>query len=512
MLFYDFLLSGYIDNPILLKVKNKQYSYLEIVERTHFLIKELRNASIRKGECVIILMENGFQAICLQLACSKLGIIYVPVSPYEPLDRIEKIITRYKAASVFIERNNITHHDIFIDGYSFCDVASDNIFRSNSIGNVEQEEDIVDSVTEDDILYIISTSGTTGNPKGIPMTHKSVICFFQGLINHCNIDQADNVGSIAPLQFDLSLLDLGLAWGSKACLSIFSQTLAYTPKKLIDEIARMNVTQFHSVPTVWSMIIGSAPEKIGILTGLKAILYAGDKFPVKNMMLLQKKLPQLKIINCFGPTECIAFSFYDIPKILSVESSISIGKGYPGNIFYLVDSSENLIKNENVIGELWISNGALFKGYWENEILSKEKLIKDTFNNLNHNMVYKTGDLMSRDLDGNYYFHGRKDTQIKIHGNRVELDEIEQVALEFDGVIDAVAIFDNSNENSKIYLFIYSTNERQVNEETIRNHCRLKLPIYMLPNKVIITLKPMPVNANGKINRKNLINQFVNVQ
>jgi acyl-coenzyme A synthetase/AMP-(fatty) acid ligase len=340
------------------------------------------------------------------------------------------------------------------------------------------------------------------------MTHKGVLCFFDGMISHCRVGTEDNVGSIAPLQFDLSLLDLGLAWGSKACFSVFPQALAYTPKKLIDEMIRLRVTQFHSVPTVWAMVIGSAVDKISQLTELKAILYAGDKFPVQNIMTLQQKLPGLKVINCFGPTECIAFSFYDIPVITSADMPVSIGKGYPGNIFYLVDNEEELITNEDEVGELWISNGALFNGYWNNEALSREKLISDPFNPSNPNRVYKTGDLMSRAADGNYYFHGRKDSQIKINGNRVELDEIEQVVQEYPGVVDSVAIYQHRDDNPRIILFLYAGPGETIAEESIRSYCRSKLPGYMVPAKMVVTAEPLPVNVNGKTDRKKLLEQL----
>jgi amino acid adenylation domain-containing protein len=497
MLFYEYLLSGFAGDKVILKTRQHQYMHKEIVEQVARFEQGLRQASITKGERVMILMENGFSAICMQLACSRLGVIYIPVSPYEPVNRIQKIIEVYEPASVFTEEDN--------DTIAICNVTK-GIMRTAPL----QENSMHDEtpVTENDILYIISTSGTTGNPKGIPMTHKGVLCFFNGMLGHCQVNTDDNVGSIAPLQFDLSLLDLGLAWGSKACFTVFAQALAYTPKKLIDEMIRLRVTRFHSVPTVWAMAIGAAADKISQLTELKAILYAGDKFPVQNIMTLQQKLPGLKVINCFGPTECIAFSFYDIPVITSADMPVSIGKGYSGNIFYLVDNDDELITATDVVGELWISNGALFNGYWNNEALSREKLISDPFNPTNVNRVYKTGDLMSRATDGNYYFHGRKDSQIKINGNRVELDEIEQVVQEYPGVVDSVAIYQHRDDSPRIILFLYAGPGETIAEESIRNYCRSKLPGYMVPAKIVITAEPLPVNVNGKTDRKKLLEQL----
>lgn len=503
MLFYEYLLNGYADDKVILKVKHNQYTHKDIAGQMFIFEQGLRNAFIKKGERVMILMENGFAAICMQLACSRLGVIYIPVSPYEPVSRIQKIIEVYKPAAVFTDDDNLNAQ--WNNEIPYCNVMK-GIVRTAPVDGSSIQDD--SPVTENDILYIISTSGTTGNPKGIPMTHKGVLCFFNGMISHCRVSTSDNVGSIAPLQFDLSLLDLGLAWGSKACFTVFGQALAYTPKKLIDEMVRLRVTQFHSVPTVWAMVIGSAVDKISQLTELKAILYAGDKFPVQNIMTLQHKLPGLRVINCFGPTECIAFSFYDIPVITSADMPVSIGQGYPGNIFYLVDDDGELITDHDEVGELWISNGALFNGYWNNEALSREKLFRDPFNPSNPNRVYKTGDLMSRATDGNYYFHGRKDSQIKINGNRVELDEIEQVVLEYPGVVDAVAVYQHRDDNPRIILFLYAGPGETIAEESIRSYCRSKLPGYMVPARIQISAEPLPVNVNGKTDRKKLLAQL----
>ncbi|MFL5748622.1 MAG: AMP-binding protein [Niastella sp.] len=503
MLFHEYLLSDYTDDKVILKVKQNEYTYKEIIEQVTVFEQGLRNAIITKSERVMILMENGLSAICMQLACSRLGVIYIPVSPYEPANRIQKIIEVYEPVAVLTEDDN--PNNLLNDAIPFCNVTK-GIVRTAPLREAKMHDH--SQVTENDTLYIISTSGTTGNPKGIPMTHKGVLCFFNGMLSHCRVSTSDNIGTIAPLQFDLSLLDLGLAWGSKACFSVLSQALAYTPKKLIDELIRLRVTQFHSVPTVWTMIIGSAADRITQLTELKAILYAGDKFPVQNIMVLQQKLPGLRIINCFGPTECIAFSFYDIPVITSPDTQVSIGKGYPGNIFYLVDDNDELITAVDVPGELWVSNGALFNGYWNNEALSREKLTKDMFTGSNTNRVYKTGDLMSRAADGNYYFHGRKDSQIKINGNRVELDEIEQVVQEYTGVVDSVAVYQHRDDNPRIILFLYAGPGQAIAEESIRSYCRSKLPAYMVPAKIVITAEPLPVNVNGKTDRKKLLEQL----
>lgn len=501
MLLHEYLLEGFKNTNIILKHKDSHYTLSDVEKKVETFTKEFKKAKIKKGDRILLLMENGFNAISLQLCCSQMGVIYIPVSPFEPVNRILKIINQFDPVAALVDYGQFKTD---FSPFFRCSFIDEEIILLVDNNNQVDFKEV--PVCDNDILYIISTSGTTGNPKGIVMSHKSVICFFKAMVSHCKLSSSDNVGSISPLQFDFSLLDLGLAWGSKACISVFSQSYAYNPRKLIEGINKHAVTQFHSVPAIWNIILRYCKDEIVSLKTLKSILYAGDKFSFQNMLILREELPHLKIINCFGPTECIAFSFYDIPKLTSQDDcDISIGKGYIGNIFYLVDDEGNLIMENNVIGELWYSNGGLFEGYWKNENLTNQVLIKDPFDQSNEKKVYKSGDLMSRRDNGNYYFHGRKDNQIKVNGNRVELDEIEQLVLKHNNVLDAVAIAQKDGETNSIVLYISTFSEYKIEEDSIRKYCRSSLPVYMIPAKIYILNTPFPLTTNGKTDKKALL-------
>ncbi|MGJ1439618.1 AMP-binding protein [Sphingobacterium multivorum] len=498
MLFHEYLLRRFSPGDIVLRTTSEVYTKKRIQEETEIYVNNLINFGITRGDRIILLVENGFNAICAQLASSVIGSVFIPVSPNEPSVRLRAIIEKYTPKLILINKD-ISEFELS-ESIGFLDLRNAHLVECSSQGLCSKES----SFSHEEILYIISTSGTTGNPKGIMMSHKATIAFFEAIVKHCNLSTYDVVGSISPLQFDFSLLDLGLAWGSQATLALFSQNLAYTPKKLLREIERSGVTQMNCVPAIWIAILRYCKNELSELKKLSSILYAGDKFPLANMEELWMIFPDLKIVNCFGQSESIACTFYDLYANSCLSNSeIPIGNGYDGSEFYIVDDEGNRIMEENIEGELWLSNDSLFYGYWENSKLNCEKLITDPFNQSNKRKVYKTGDIIKK-KGNNHLFIGRKDSQVKVNGNRVELDEIEQVVARMKGISEVVAIGKQHENTVNISLYVSYAGENFVSDDDIRKHCRIHLPIYMVPNEIFISNCPFPITNNGKIDKKKL--------
>lgn len=483
---------------IILKTTSGVYTKKRIQEETETYVNNLTNLGVTRGDRIILLVENGFNAICAQLACSAIGSVFIPVSPNEPSARHGAIIEKYTPKLILINKD-ISEYELS-QSIPFLDLRNTHLLERGSQDLCSKES----GFSDDEILYIISTSGTTGNPKGIMMSHKATIAFFEAIVKHCNLSKYDVIGSISPLQFDFSLLDLGLAWGSQAILSVFSQSLAYTPKKLLREMERSGVTQMNCVPAIWIALLRYCKNELFELKKLTSILYAGDKFPLANMEELWNIFPKLKIVNCFGQSESIACTFYDLyADSCLVDTEIPIGNGYEGSKFYIVDDGGNRIMEEGIEGELWLSNDSLFYGYWENSKLNNEKLITDPFDQSNKRKVYKTGDIIKK--KGNkHLFLGRKDSQVKVNGNRVELDEIEQVVARMKGISEVAAIGRQHENTVNILLYVSYKGENFVSDDDIRKHCRTHLPIYMVPNEIFISNCPFPITNNGKVDKKKL--------
>jgi amino acid adenylation domain-containing protein len=501
MLFHEFLLDSTEKSKVIVKTIDGQFTCNDLISFSEIAARSLAAEGVGVGDRVILLMENGLNALVAQLSCSRVGAIFIPVSPQEPVTRIDKIIKQVTPALIICNQEPAFEFELDVP----IKTMENGLLQTQKIGRPPVK---IGEVSEDDILYIISTSGTTGEPKGIAMSHKATIEFFRASVAHCGLAETDNVGSIAPLQFDFSILDLGLALGSGACLTILPQALAYQPKKLINVINEKRVTQLNSVPSVWSMIINYSPDLITTFTCLKSILYAGERFPVKNIRFIREKLPQLRIINCFGQSESIACSFFDLENPFPDQAQdISFGKGFPGNIFYIIGEDSGLITLPDTVGELWVSNQSLFTEYWGNPDETASRLIADPFDKTNTKKVFRSGDLVYRDSYNNFFFVSRKDNQIKVKGNRVELDEIAQCLNNHEKVNDVLPIAEIKGNDTSIMIFLSPRPGCTITAEEIRKYCRLNLPSYMVPEEIIIK-ESLPVTINGKINKKMLIDEY----
>jgi amino acid adenylation domain-containing protein len=506
MLFHEYLLGGMPSNKIVLKTIDRDYTVIELEHTSMRVADSLLQTGVSKGDRVVLLMENGFDALMAQLGCSRIGAVFIPVSPQEPERRVRKIIERLTPVLIIAGESGASH---LADVVPIATLASGELhFEEHSLRTIEHK-----IPSEGDLLYIISTSGTTGEPKGIAMSHRAAVEFFKASVDHCQLTPEDNVGTIAPLQFDFSILDLGLALGSNACLTILPQALAYQPKKFIRILKEKNVTQMDSVPSVWGMVLNFCADAINELTQLKSILYAGERFPVKNIRAMQDRLPGLRIVNCFGQSESIACSFSDITNPLPADAKdVSFGQGFPGNIFYIVNDEGERITQPNVVGELWVSNQSLFEGYWDNQSVTEAKLVADPFNASNTNKVFKSGDLVFTDDEGNFYFVGRKDNQVKVKGNRVELDEIAQCLTKHEKISDVIPVAQTRGNETVILVFLSLYPGEVMSVEDIRKYCRSNLPSYMVPEEVVIRER-LPLTVNGKIDKKLLMEEYLeNIQ
>lgn len=257
----------------------------------------------------------------------------------------------------------------------------------------------------------------------------------------------------------------------------------------------------NSVPTLWKMLLRFAKSEISQLE-IHSILYAGESFPLSDLRALKGILPSLKVTNCFGHSESIACSFYDLPTDLSKEQNVSFGRGYPGTYLRLVDSNGYTIENSYEEGELYVRCPSISESYWKESELTRKVLCpaSDDPNVLE----FKSGDLSYRDSDGNFYFAGRCDEQVQINGNRVELNDIASTVKGFIEIRDAIAAYSSEKHgNCKLTLFVELEDGYQVSSSQIRSRCRGSPPDYMVPEDIFV-VDQFELTENGKIDRKQL--------
>lgn len=479
-----------------------QWTYRDLSNYSYEYADILDDRGLAAGDRIILELEPSPQAIALIVACSLLGLVFVPVSPETPPTRVEQILDlteaqlHIKASS---NKESIANSHLKLQG----------LLEGNSLkieGKLPEEFRSQRSIVlESDLAYIIFTSGTTGNPKGIMMPHRAIVNGCHNLVNYFQLQSKVRLGTIAPLQFDLSLLDMGLALGSGATLVQIPRNLTLIPKRLVQYLQKHQVEQMHSVPSFWRLLLKYASSEIVGLENLTSILFAGESFPLLDLIKLQQLLPDVQMINDFGLSEAIACSLAEVPNPLPPDTkNLTIGFPHPGAEMLLLDDNQKEVNRPGRIGEIYLRGANLFSGYWKEPNATNAALITNPLNPLSGEKVFRTGDLAYKGLNGELYLAGRRDLQVKIMGNRVELEEVERRLREHPLITQAAAIAINFQESTLLAVFlVVDKNHLIPTVKELRLFCGKTMPNYMIPSEIHF-LDILPITTNGKVNREAL--------
>ncbi|HEU5364609.1 MAG TPA: AMP-binding protein, partial [Hanamia sp.] len=446
--------------------------------------------SKEKLNSIGVIANNDFDTYATIVACLLSGITYVPVEPTHPDERNNHVVELSSLNMICssnlksVSQNFYTHH-------------RDKFFKLSK--NTDKVGPASINPTENP-AYILFTSGTTGRPKGVPITRENLMAFVYN-INKTGIvnSKEDRFLQIFDLTFDASVFSYLIPLLNGACIFTLKKTsMKYI--EAIELISKHAITHVFTVPSFLSYVEPYFKE-ISLLT-IRYWLFCGEALQTKYLHSWQVCLPNAKIFNHYGPTEATVFcTSYDCSSgfIKDDHGIICIGKPFEGTTFELFDNAEHITENFET-GELCISSVQLTKGYINNKKENQQKFFK-----YNGSIYYRTGDLCFRDTAGDYFFKGRSDAQIKINGYRVELREIENAALTIAGLKEAVALAVDTLKITRIVLFVVG--QTRYSENDFRSLLGEKLPEYMIPMKVIF-ISNMPYSLNGKIDKKSLLNYY----
>jgi len=473
-------------------------SYCELEQRVNDYTEPLAGLGLDVGDRVVVESHTSAPAIVMLLACSRIGAAFIPVSPDTPDLRLQSIIEAtdpvlHVRASGGIRRElpqavptaHFGASGLVVEGRP----APRNRHRRAAVGT--------------DTAYIIFTSGTTGRPKGVVMSHHAALAFYRGALRFGVVCGEDRVATTAPLQFDVSLFDISITLGCGATVVPVPRELLSFPRRLLGFLRETQVTTVHAVPSLWRPLLRHEAGGIAQLDHLRGIMFTGENFPLPELRHLQRLLPGRRIINAFGATETVAFSFADVPNPLPENRArLSIGHGYPGGEMFLVDENGKPVDTPGEVGEIYVRGPSMFTGYWDDPAATREVLVADPLNPRSGQIVYRSGDLAYRGEQGELYFCGRADSMVKIRGNRIELGEIERQLLEYPGVRAAIAVAAPSadGELSLSAFVVFSPEVTDTDPAHLIDQCKRTLPAYMIPRKIHV-LKELPLTTNGKINR-----------
>ena len=453
--------------------ENKRFTYKELDDiSTQFSNYLKKSYSVKANDRVAIKLDKSDWQIITLLAIQKAKGVYVPIDKTYPEER-----------KAFILEDSDSQ--FCIDDAMILDfVENQSVFSIEYKPGNDQSENL---------LYIMYTSGSTGNPKGVMIENKSAVRLVKNT-NFYQFTPNDIILSTGVFSFDATTLEYygSLLNGATLIISQQSTLLDHAQlKKTIDE-NKVNVMWF-TVGWFNQLVESNA----SVFENLVTVIVGGDRLSPFHIAQVQKQYPELELINGYGPTENTTFSLtYSITDPLD---DIPIGSPINNSTAYILDAFGNLVP-KGVIGEICLGGDGLALGYLNNPELTREKF---TFHQgLNNERIYHSGDLGRRLVDGSIQFIGRKDRQVKIRGHRVESSVVEKVISDFEGVENALVLC--QKKSGKKLLIAYLVSQKEWTHAELISQLKDKLPVYMIPSRFGV-VKSMPVTTNGKVDRRALL-------
>lgn len=448
-----------------------------------------------KGKPIPVLAGKSIDTLAVFLGAAYAGCFYVLLNPQLPEVRLKSILTTLKTDYLFVADENIEL------GKKLCK----NVIAIDSLKNDIDDELLAyirNSVIDTDPLYALFTSGSTGVPKGVLVSHRNVIDFINCFTDTFGITENDVIANQAPFDFDVSVKDIYSSLRTGAKLVIVPTELFSKPTELTDYLAEHKVTTL-----IWAVSALCLISTFHCLDyrrpeNINKILFSGEVMPAKHLAEWQKHYPEAKFVNLYGPTEITCnCTYHIIDNSKEYERGIPIGKPFYNREILLLDESNKLISDSSAVGEICVRGSSVAIGYCNNPEQTAKAFVQNPLNTLYPDIIYRTGDLAEYDENGDLFFCGRKDFQIKHMGHRIELEEIEKAMEGIEGISRACCVFEE--KKSKLYGFY----QGEIDKKELHRQLSEKLPVFMVPGALRMA-DEFPLTKNGKTDRKQLLELY----
>jgi amino acid adenylation domain-containing protein len=426
------------------------------------------------------------------LAIIKAGATYIPLDPIFPMNRINYMLADSGAVILITSKKYAGVYES-----NAKEILLDEIW--DQLGN-QPDTDPTVKVLPDDLLYILYTSGSTGQPKGVKIAHHNVVNFLYSMQKTPGLTADDKLLAVTTISFDIAGLELFLPLITGAQIVLADSATAKDGRALLDIIKNDKITVMQATPYTWRIMLESGWDKERV-----KVICGGEALPMDLATRILDHAASLW--NVYGPTETTIWS--TIKQITAEDKVISIGKPIDNTGIYILDKFLNPLK-PGVAGELYINGEGVAKGYHNQQALTDEKFVADPFSGIPGAKMYRTGDLATFTAEGNLMYISRMDAQVKIRGYRIETGEIEYNLSQFAGVKQAVVIAQpdaNGVDRLVAYVVLHNTGSHSP-EMSAKWRADLKhsLPDYMVPDNFVV-ITEMPLTPNGKVDKKALANQ-----
>ncbi|OOQ61561.1 non-ribosomal peptide synthetase [Mucilaginibacter pedocola] len=478
-------------NAVALKFQNEIYSYRQLNERANQLAAVLVEGGVQVGDKIAVSLDRAAELVVSLLAVMKAGGVYVPLDPIFPINRINYMLADSEAVKLITSRK--------YSGMYESDAEELLLHEIWTTLDSKPKTDPKVAVSGQDLLYILYTSGSTGQPKGVQIAHHNCVNFLYSMQKQPGMTPADKLLAVTTISFDIAGLELFLPLITGSQIILVDAATAKDGVALLDIIRREKITVMQATPYTWRILLeaGWDLEKIKVICG-------GEALPLDLATRILERASSLW--NVYGPTETTIWS--TIKQITPNDEFISIGKPIDNTYIYILDKFQNPLA-PGAAGEIYIGGEGVAKGYHDQPILTYEKFVEDPFVNEPGAMMYRTGDLGKYLPDGNLMYISRIDAQVKIRGYRIETGEIEfHMGKDPDLKQVVVIARPDSNGVDKLVAYVVFKEEYKGNDfnqcmNYWRSELRGAVPDYMIPDN-FIRVDEMPLTPNGKVDKKAL--------
>ncbi|MDO4804782.1 MAG: amino acid adenylation domain-containing protein [Lachnospiraceae bacterium] len=491
---------------------DKEITYRELVGRAKRIALSLHEITGKAGAPIPVFMGKGVDTICVFFGSVYAGCFYSLLDTKQPKARLLDILSTLEQD--FIVTGRAYEEELAEFAYEgrifyledmeanaavgLPDEESNGCLKEHSLTADEEEvlARIRANALDIDPLYCNFTSGSTGVPKGVVVSHRSVIDFIDVFTDLFGITENDVIGNQAPFDFDVSVKDIYSTIAVGATMQIIPTQYFSIPISLLDFICDR-----HCTVLIWAV---SAMCIISQLNGfdykvpvdVKKVLFSGEVMPIRHLTEWQKALPEATFVNLYGPTEITCnCTYFVVDRMYERGEVLPSGVPFPNEKVFLLDEADHLVTEPNVNGEICVSGTALALGYYNNPEQTAKAFVQNPLNKKYIEPIYRTGDLAYYNEAGQICFASRKDFQIKHMGHRIELGEIEAAMDAVPEIERACCIF----ENNKIIAFYVG----DIEKKELARKLGTRIPKYMVPN-AFRKLSELPITKNGKIDRKAL--------